>query len=204
MITSHFQVLPLTQLIYWMQPLFFLFTIWETEQLFLSSKQTLWKSQRSNMLFISVRQLLDKNAGFWCVNLLPSDHSGEALTGPLRGRWTASPHGTFSWKRSSEPETNSHFTRLFKAGDDQMRQLSSRQTHIYVIFSPPCWEETGTSLRPSLEQVLLGETRRRAPNTNELIHLSLRLICINLNMEHKQWSVGLLAALSSWIGSCYM
>ena len=137
MITSHFQVLPLTQLIYWMQPLFFLFTIWETEQLFLSSKQTLWKSQRSNMLFISVRQLLDKNAGFWCVNLLPSDHSGEALTGPLRGRWTASPHGTFSWKRSSEPETNSHFTRLFKAGDDQMRQLSSHQTHIYVIFSPP-------------------------------------------------------------------
>lgn len=37
------------------------------------------------MLFISVRQLLDKNSGFWCVNLLPSDHSGEAPTGPLRG-----------------------------------------------------------------------------------------------------------------------
>ena len=44
---------------------------------------------------------------------------------------------------------------------------------------------------------------QRARNTNKLIHLSLHLICINLNMEHKQRGVSLLAS-SSRIESCYI
>lgn len=49
---------------------------------------------------------------------------------------------------------------------------------------------------PSLKQVLTGRWQRarlRPSSTNKLIHLLLRVICINLNVESKQQSVSLLA-----------